>query len=29
MNQIMAALTLLQIRGRVTKDWNGGVRVKT
>ncbi len=26
--QIMADLTLLQIRGRVTKDWNGQVRLK-
>lgn len=28
MSQIMADLTLLQIRGRVQKDFNGGVRVK-
>jgi DNA processing protein len=26
--QIMADLTLLQIRGRVSKDWNGKVRLK-
>ena len=28
MSQIMADLTLLQIRGRVAKDFNGGVRLK-
>ena len=28
LQQIMADLTLLQIRGRVTKDWNGQVRLK-
>lgn len=26
--QVMADLTLLQIRGRVTKDWNGQIRLK-
>lgn len=26
--QVMADLTLLQIRGRVTRDWNGKVRLK-
>jgi hypothetical protein len=26
--QIMADLTLLQIRGRVSKDWNGKVRLE-
>ncbi len=28
LQQIMADLTLLQIRGRVTKDWSGRVRLK-
>jgi hypothetical protein len=28
LSQIMADLTLLQIRGRVTKDWMGKVRMK-
>ncbi len=29
LSQIVADLTLLQIRGRVKKDWNGTVRLKT
>jgi DNA processing protein len=28
LSQIMADLTLLQIRGRVVKEWSGGVRLK-
>jgi hypothetical protein len=28
MHQIMADLTILQIRGRVTKDFGGNVRLK-
>jgi predicted Rossmann fold nucleotide-binding protein DprA/Smf involved in DNA uptake len=28
LSQIMADLTLLQIRGRVKKEWDGGVRLK-
>lgn len=29
LSQIMADLTLLQIRGRVVKEWSGGVRLKS